>query len=357
MNSQTAPPFTCTMSPNMPELLWELGGTLVLSTYQAGKIIFMSAPDREGIVQLPRQFDKAMGVAVQGDKLAVATRSEVQVLANAPLLARQYGTSPGMYDGLYLPRATYYSGEIDLHDMGWGKEGLWAVNTRFSCLSIIDDDFSFRKKWTPPFITDHTPDDRCHLNGMAMQNGSPKYVTALGTSNIEKGWRTNIQQGGVLIDVPSKEICVEGLAMPHSPRLFNGKLYVLCSATGEVICADPDTGKYEVITKLQGFVRGMCRQGDFIFVGLSKLRKNSSTFRDLPIARTSMFCGISVIHLPTGNQVGFIKYENSVEEIYDVQFLPGLKRPAILNTLREEYRRALVTESDGWWSQPAAQAT
>lgn len=348
--TQTLPPFSCTMSPNMPELLWQLEGTVALTTYQAGKIVFISALNEKEIIQLPRQYDKAMGLAIQGDKMAIATKNEVQVLANAKSLAMHYGAQTGTYDGLYLPRATYYSGEVDLHDMSWGNDGLWAVNTRFSCLSIINDDYSFYNKWTPSFITDQTPDDRCHLNGMAMQNGRPKYVTALGATNAPKAWRENIQQGGIIIDVDSKEIVLKGLPMPHSPRIYNDKLYALCSATGEVICADPSTGKYEVVSKLKGFLRGMCRKNDILFVGLSKLRQNTSTFRDLPIARESMFCGIVAIHLPTGNQIGFIKYENSIEEIYDVQFLDGLRRPAILNTLKEEHRRGLVTDTDSFWS-------
>jgi uncharacterized protein (TIGR03032 family) len=353
--SQVYPPFSCIMSPNMPELLWELNGTIALTTYQAGKVIFISATSKEDIVQLPRQYDKAMGLAVQGNKIAIATQNEVQVLANSKSLALNYGAQPGMYDGLYLPRATYYSGEIDLHDMGWGTEGLWAVNTRFSCLSLIDDEFSFRNKWQPSFITDQTPNDRCHLNGMVIENGKPKYVTALGATNAPKAWREQIQAGGVLIDVDTKEIVLKSLPMPHSPRIYDNKLYVLCSSTGELICADPKTGQYDVVTKLQGFLRGMCKKGDILFVGLSKLRRNASTFRDLPIARESIFCGVVAIHLPSGKQIGFIRYENSVEEIYDVQFLDGLRRPAILNTLREEHRRALVTDTDSYWSAPESE--
>jgi uncharacterized protein (TIGR03032 family) len=348
--SQTNAPFSCTMSPNMAEVLWELNGTLALTTYQAGKVIFISALNKNDTIQLPRQYDKAMGMALMGDKLAIATKNEVQVLASSKALAINYGQNKGAYDAIYLPRATYYSGEIDLHDMAWGNEGLWAVNTRFSCLSLINDDFSFENKWAPRFITDQTPDDRCHLNGMTMQNGKPKYVTALGTTDAPKAWRENIQGGGVIIDVDSKEILTSGLPMPHSPRLYNGSLYCLCSATGELIKVDQKTGKYDVVCKMQGFLRGMCLHNDILFVGLSKLRQNASTFRDLPIARESIFCGVVAIHLPTGNQIGYIKYENSVEEIYDVQFLPGVRRPAILNTLTDEHRKALVTNTDAYWS-------
>ncbi|MCU0430182.1 MAG: TIGR03032 family protein [Cytophagaceae bacterium] len=338
----------------MAELLTELNGTIALTTYQAGKLILISALNKEEIVQLPRQYDKAMGLAVRGSKMAVATKDEVQVLASSNALALHYGKTPGMYDTLFLPRATYYSGEIDLHDMAWGNEGLWGVNTRFSCLCLINDEYSFENKWTPFFVSDQTPDDRCHLNGMAMLEGRPAFVTALGATNVGKAWRENILEGGVILDVDSNEIVINGLPMPHSPRIFDGKLYALSSARGEIICIDTNSGKYEVVTKVQGFLRGMCRKGDVVFVGLSKLRQNASTFRDLPIARESIFSGVVAIHLPSGKQIGYIKYENSVEEIYDVQFLDGMKRPGILNTLKEEHRRALVTNTDAYWSSAEA---
>jgi uncharacterized protein (TIGR03032 family) len=350
--TQMLPPFSCTMSPNMPELLWQLNCTLALSTYQAGKVVFLSALNENEIIQLPRDFEKAMGMAVSGERLAVATKNEVVVLANSRALAINYPGYSNKYDGLYLPRATYYSGEVDLHDMSWGNEGLWAVNTRFSCLSLIDDEFSFKAKWKPSFISDLTPDDRCHLNGMAMQNGKPKYVTALGKTDGPKAWRSEIQAGGLLIDVESNEIVIPNLPMPHSPRIYDGKVYILCSATGELVCAQTATGKYDVITKLNGFVRGMSKIGDHLFIGLSKLRQNASTFRDLPIARESIFCGVVVVHLPSGLPVGHIKYENSVEEIYDVQILPGIRRPAIMNTNMPDHRKALVTNHDAYWSVP-----
>jgi uncharacterized protein (TIGR03032 family) len=336
----------------MPELLWKLRCTLALSTYQAGKIIFLSAVSENQIMQLPRDFEKAMGMAVAGDKLAVATKNEVVVLANSRALAVNYPGSPNKYDGLYLPRATYYSGEVDLHDMGWGTDGLWAVNTRFSCLSLIDDNFSFNVEWKPAFISEMSPDDRCHLNGMAMQDGKPRYVTALGKTDSPKAWRENVQSGGVLIDVESNEVVVAGLPMPHSPRIYDGNVYLLCSATGELVTADLKTGKFEVITKLDGFVRGMAKTGDYLFIGLSRIRQNASTFRDLPVARNSVFSGVVVVNLKSGLPVAHIRYESSVEEIYDVQILPELRRPAIMNSGMPDHRRALVTNHEAYWSVP-----
>ena len=346
---QPPAPFSCSYTPNLPEFLIQLNCTIAISTYQAGKVVFIGSNGPNELIQLPRNFNKAMGMAVGGNRLAVATREEVVVLANSKGLAATYPPNPGVYDALYVPRATYYSGEVDIHDMEWGSEGLYAVNTRFSNISIIDDEFSFRPIWQPDFITDQTPNDRCHLNGLAMDQGRPKYVTALGKSDTPKGWRANVLNGGLLIDFDSKEIISDILPMPHSPRLVNGKLYVLLSATGEVATVDLNTGKYDVIDNLNGFVRGLAVYGDYLFVGLSKLRQNSSVFRDLPIAQKALSSGVSIIHIPTGTQVGNITYKASVEEIYDIKILPNTLRPGIMNTEKEDHRLALSTPSDSYW--------
>ncbi|MEM6772905.1 MAG: TIGR03032 family protein [Bacteroidota bacterium] len=300
---------------------------------------------------MPRNFNHAMGLALREDQLAIATKNEVVVLGNAKGLAPNYATQPNTYDGLYVPRATYYTGEIDLHDMDWGDKGLYAVNTRFSCISLINDRYSFEPVWHPPFITDLDPTDRCHLNGMVLQNGLPKYVTSLGTSNTEKGWRSGVQHGGILMDVDTNDIILEGLAMPHSPRIVHESVYVLLSATGELIKVNVEKGSHEVVAKLDGFVRGMDIVGDFAFIGLSKLRKNASTFRNLPVSQKALQSGVNVVHLPTGAIVADLTYQASVEELYDVKLLPNLRRPGILSLQKEEHRRALVTPTDNYWSE------
>src|SRR6185437_17063875 len=200
------PPFTCTFSPNIPELLYQLNCTLALTTYQAHKVVLLSAVNTENLVQLPRNFEKAMGMAVEGERIAIASKNEVTILANSPSTAIAFPPSPNKYDSLYLPRATYYTGALDLHDMAWGKEGLYAINTRFSCISLIDDHVSFRPIWQPYFISELVPEDRCHLNGMAMKDGKPEFVSALGKANVKEGWRENKLNGGVLMHVPSGEI-------------------------------------------------------------------------------------------------------------------------------------------------------
>ena len=321
-------PFYYTHSPTLPKLLWELGCTLVFSTYQAGKVIFIRATSPEKIEQHALDFPRPMGLAVSDQRIAVATRDEVVVLADTS--AEEYAESQhsdsesliGATAGRYVQEKTYFSGEVDTHDLAWGKDGLWAINTLLSSMALTDDDSNFESQWRPSFVSDVVPEDRCHLNSMAMVDGQPEYVTAFGKVDAFEGWRENKVSGGILMDVPSGEIVLEGLPMPHSPRVYDGKLYLLLSATGELVCAEPETGEYEVVAQLPGFVRGMARCSDYLFVGLSKLRKTSSTFAMLPISDQAVFSGIVVVSLSEGHIVEHLRYETGVEEIYDVQVLP-----------------------------------
>ncbi len=329
--------FRYTHSPTLPKLLWQLGCTLAFSTYQAGKVIFIRATSPEKIEQHALDFPRPMGLAVSDQRIAVATREEVVVLANTSVeespeshyvdsgagVVRNsaYQTGDAAAD-TYVREKTYFSGKVDTHDLAWGKDGLWAINTLLSSMALVDDDSGLESKWRPPFVSDVTPEDRCHLNSMAMVDGQPEYVTAFGEVDTFEGWRENRVSGGIVMDIPSGEIVLEGLPMPHSPRVYDGKLYLLLSGTGELVCAEPETGGYEVVAQMPGFVRGMARCGDYLFVGLSKLRKSSSTFAALPISEQAVFSGIVVVSLSEGRIVEYLKYETGVEEIYDVQVLP-----------------------------------
>lgn len=348
--STPLPPFSCTHSPNLPKLLYQLNCTIAISTYQAGKIIFISAVNDNQLVQLPRNFQKPMGMAFEGKKMAVATAFEVIVLGNVPAMAPNYPKQKDTYDALFLPRSVYYTGALDMHDLEWVNNELWGVNTLFSCLCVINEEYSFTPKWKPSFISSFSPTDNCHLNGLAIENGKPKYVTALGQTDRPEGWRENKTGGGIIIDVDTNEVVATGLAMPHSPRIYNGELYALLSATGELIKINVQTGKYEVIKKFDGFVRGMVRHHDYLFIGLSRLRESTSSFKDLPIAKQSLFCGIAVLHLPTAGIVGYLKYENSVDEIYDIKILPGYRRPGLLNHEKPEHRSALTSPVGDFWA-------
>lgn len=347
----TPAPFSCTYTPNMAELLQQLNCTIAISTYQAGKLIFISAKDDEDLHQLPRNFPRAMGVAIHGDKMAIATQSEVVVLKDSKELARHYPKKPDVYDAYYLPMATYYTGNVDMHDIHFGKNGqIYAVNTAFSCICTIDEEFSFTPYWQPKFIDRLAGEDRCHLNGLAMEGDELVYISALGSGNTPQSWRDHITEGGVIIDIGSNEIVCEGLAMPHAPRIYDGKLFVLLSAGQKLIEVDRMNGQVTEVAHIPGFVRGMARTGDYLMIATSKLRQNSSTFKHLEVAKYANEASIVALHLPTGAIVGQITYQSSVDEIYDVQILEGVTKPNICNTMTDLHTKGLITPSATYWS-------
>jgi len=345
------PPFAYSTSPEFPDLLDQLNISLVISTYQAGKLMFISS-DGDTIKLLPRNLEQPMGIALKGNKLAVACMHDTFILAHDPRLAPHYPRQPGVYDTMFMPHRHYYSGTVHMHDIGWCDNGdLIGVNTLFSCLCRINGDHSFEPVWQPPFITQLAPEDRCHLNGMAMVNGKPKYVTAFGATNEKDTWRKNKYKAGIIIDVDSGEIVAEGLPMPHTPRVFDGELYVLFSANGELARVDVNTGTYEVVKKFDGYVRGMDKIGDYLFVCMSRIRQ-THTFNDSEYAKRRDYqAGFEMIHLPTGGTISHLKFLRSCDEIYDICVLPGLKRPGMVGIMDGNYRMALTLPDAVFWSE------
>lgn len=348
---QPQPPFSCSYSPALPELMYNLRATIAVSTYQAGKLVMISPANTEHFSVLPRTFNKPMGMDLRDNRLLLATRDEVIIFENSPELATHYPNKPNHYDNLFVPRATFYTGQVDMHDVAFGEAGIWAVNTSFSCLCLVNGFYNFIPKWQPPFITDLVSEDRCHLNGLVLEDNKPRYISGLGQTNTHQGWRANITKGGFLWDLNTNQPVLENLAMPHSPILYKNELYMLLSASGELIKVDVANKSYQVLKNLQGFCRGMDIYGDYLFVGMSKLRKNSSTFSQLPFAEKADWAGVQVIYLPTLSIVGELRFETSVDEIYSVKIFPNTLKANVLNTENPVHKLSLSIPNRTFWAK------
>jgi uncharacterized protein (TIGR03032 family) len=316
-------------SRNLAPLLTNLGAALVLSTYQAGKLVVVGVDEHGALALSFHNFERAMGVAVRPDRLAVGTLAQVWFLRSAPDIAPRLA-SAGRHDACFLARSSHMTGDIQVHEMSWVGEELWIVNTLFSCLCTLDERHSFVPRWRPPFITALAAEDRCHLNGMAMEDGQPRYVTVLGETDTPRGWRPNKATGGGLIDVPSGRTVARGFAMPHSPRVHRGRLWLLDSGAGQLVTVDPATGTVTKVAEQPGYGRGLALFGSYAFVGQSQIRE-TSTFGGIPIAerRESLRCGVGVVDLTTGRHVAHLEFKAGVDEIFDVQVLPGVRLPAL----------------------------
>jgi uncharacterized protein (TIGR03032 family) len=303
------------------DLLAENRISVLITTYQAGKVII--ARENGGKVNTHfRGFSKPMGLAVAPNRFVVGVRGHVIDFRNVPSAAQKLEPK-GRHTACYLPRATYVTGDIDIHEMAIVADDIVFVNTRFSCLCRINLDYSFEPIWRPSFITAYDPRDRCHLNGLAVRDNAIRYVSALGVTDEPAGWRKNKTEGGVIIDVLEDRIVKDSLSMPHSPRWYAQKLWYLESGKGDVVAFDPDTGAEALRVNLPGFTRGIDFFGPYAFVGTSQVRE-TAVFSDLEITRSQPIrdSGVWVLDVRTGETVAFLKFTGGVQEIFAVTVLP-----------------------------------
>src|SRR5262245_58159973 len=343
--------FRYTQTDNFPALLSQLGASLLVSTYQANKLLVVRAA-QAGLSTLVRTFDRPMGLAADGRRLAIGTRDRLWLLRNAPDIAPRVEPA-GQHDGCFLPRSCHVTGDVGVHEVAWAGDELWLVNTRFSCLCTLHPDYSFVPHWRPPFITALAAEDRCHLNGLALVGGRPKYVTALGDTDTRGGWRANKPQGGILMDVPSGEIISRGLSMPHSPRWHDGRLWLLESGTGRLLLLNMETGKGQAVAELPGFARGLALLGPYAFIGLSKIREKSA-MNGVPLTerRNELKCGVGVVDLRSGRHVAFLEFASAVEEIFDLQVLPGLRFPELVGFQKDTMQHTFIVPAESSKSAP-----
>jgi uncharacterized protein (TIGR03032 family) len=343
--ASTAVEFHYAQTESFVALLHQLRASLLVSTYQANKLLVLRAA-QGGMSTLVRTFDRPMGLAVDSGRIALGTRYQIWFLRNAPDIAPRIEPA-GMHDACFLPRSCHVTGDIAVHEMAWAGNELWVVNTRFSCLCTLDPDYSFVPRWRPPFISALAAEDRCHLNGLAVVQGQPQYATALGETDTADGWRAHKAHGGCLIDIPTGAIVARGLSMPHSPRWHDGRLWLLESGTGRLVLMDTVTGGWQNVAELPGFARGLAFAGPYAFVGLSKIREKSA-MTGVPLAerRSQLKCGVAVIDTRNGGLVALLEFQTAVEEIFDVQVLAGLRFPEIIGFQKETIHHTFIIPAE-----------
>lgn len=324
-------------SSNFVSLLRDTQCSLLISTYAAGKLAVVGT-NASGLSLSFLNFDQCMGVALHPTKIAVGTRHQIWFLNNNSELAAQLQPA-GEYDGCFLPRSSFVTARIHSHELAWSGNELWVVNTLFSCLCTLNEDFNFVPRWKPPFVRVLEANDRCHMNGLAMHDGRPKYVTAMAETDAPGGWRPTKSESGCVIDVESGEAISRGLAMPHSPRMYGGKLWVLNSGRGELGTVDPGTGKYLPVEAMPGYTRGMCFCGPYAFVGLSQIRE-TAVFGGVPIAekRDELRCGVAVVDLRSGRSAAYLEFISGVNEVFAVEVIPGMRNPLIREPIPADER-------------------
>jgi len=345
-NEAEQPQFALSSSRQFPEWLAESGASLAFTTYQAGKLFFIGTRTEEFRARLSifeRNVERCMGMWASSDALWVASLFQLWRFENVLGGGERYED----YDALYAPRQSWVTGDLDVHDVEVDRAGRPVfVNTLFSCLATVGEGASFRPLWQPPFISRLAAEDRCHMNGVAMRDGRPAFVTAVARSDVADGWRDHRRDGGVVIDVDSGEIVASGLSMPHSPRWHDGQLFVVNAGSGELGRIDLDAAQFEPVCFCPGYLRGLEFLGSHALVTLSLPRENR-TFSGLALddqlasRGAEPRCGLRVVNLRSGDAVHWVTIEGVVSELYDVRVIAGIERPAAIGFKTQEVRRVI----------------
>lgn len=337
-------------SPGLAAWLAEADVALALTTYQAGRLFFIGRKPDGTLRAHERLIDHCQGLWTDGAELWTSSKMILWRFAND--LAAGSRTAQGA-DRRFAPREGRVTGAIDIHDIAVGDIGAGRgpifVNTAFNCLATISDRASFRPLWRPPFISSLVGEDRCHLNGLAMDGEHPAYVSAISRSDVADGWRERRREGGVLAHVPSGEIVASGLSMPHSPRLRDGRLWVLNSGRGELGIVDPASGAFTAVAFCPGYARGLAFAGRHAIVGLSRPRANQ-TFEGLELEErlaakdAAARCGLLIVDTVNGRTVEWLRFEHTIQELYDVAVLPGVAQAEAIGFRGEEIAKTVTPE-------------
>ncbi len=322
--------------------------SLAISSYQTGRV-YLVGSDKQGRVSFfERLFERAMGIVGNAQRIYLGSLYQLWRFEN---VLRSNEIIHGQFDKCYVPRNAQTIGDLDIHELGIRKNGkVVFINTKYSCVAELSQTHSFKAIWKPDFISKLAPEDRCHLNGLAMVDGAPKYVTAVCKSDGVDGWRDRRSEGGVVIDMDTNEIVCEGLSMPHSPRWANGKLWLLNAGTGQLGWVDFATKSFVPLTFLPGFARGLSITGNTAAVGLSKPRNQRFEGLQLDAELTKRdiepWCGVQIVSLTNGDVLQWIRFEGDISEIFDLCFLPNVRNPMVVGLRTPEIRDLITFESE-----------
>lgn len=323
------------VSSGLAGRLARLNASFAFTSYQSNLLYLVGRNGQGGINIHQSALSKPMGLHLD-EEGGLTLSGGFQIMRFQNVLNEDQRIN-NQFDSCYVPRTVHVTGRLDAHDVGVEKSGrVLFVNTRFNCIATVSDRHGFEPVWQPPFISALVDEDRCHLNGMAMEGGEARYVTAVSCSDTIDGWRDRRSDGGIVMDVKQNRIICRGLSMPHSPRVHNGELWVLNSGTGELGVVVPPVdnkseGYFEPRVFCPGFVRGLAFIGDYAFVGLSKPRykrfEGLALDQKLKDVDSDPWCGIQVIQLSTGTCVDWLRIDGQLAELYDLEIIPSVRAP------------------------------
>ena len=144
--------------------------------------------------------------------------------------------------------------------------------------------------------------------------------------------------------------------MPHSPRWHDGRLWFLKSGTGKLMVTIPALAGRKSYAVCRAICAGLCFHGPYAMIGLSKIREKH-IFGGLPLQAVpeKLLCGVAVVDVRSGRATCFFEFTSGCEELYDVRFLPGVRRPTLLNLEKSAVRQATTNPDSSFWFRPSSE--
>ncbi len=318
-------------SSGLAEWLHQESLSVFVSTYQHDCLVILSAPTESGLVWDAYPFDRPMGISVNHQELRLATRQHLWTFRNTA----SFTSGPDAATVFRLNRVEG-TGYLDAHDLVTTQDGQsYVVDTHHSCLREFDSGRTLKPVWQPDFVSDLKPEDRCHFNGVALDEGTPRYATVVSQSDDPEGWRAHRRDGGAVIDITADQLVATGLSMPHSPRVYRDRVWLLNAGTGEFGFLAPQNGAFHPLVACPGFLRGLAFHGDYAVIGVSQSRKNNK-FAGLALGdrleeqNTEAICGLLFVNIESGETAHFLEFEEPLTELFDIQLLSGTRHPTLL---------------------------
>jgi len=328
--------------------------SLAFTSYQTGQLFLVGRLPNGQVSFHQQNYVRAMGIHATPARLYVGSLFQVWRLENVLAPHERANES---FDRLYVPRNAQTTGDVDIHELSVDRAGrVIFVNTKFSCLATMSISHGFKPLWKPPFISRLAAEDRCHLNGLAMHDGAPAYVTAVSRSDMINGWRDRRHEGGVLVDVRDDRIVTDQLSMPHSPRIGADGVYLLDSGRGMLARIDPKTGARTDIAFCPGFLRGLALHNGYAIATVSLPRDGAfsglALQDELKKRDGEPWCGVCIVDLRSGDLVEWIRLNGAIKELFDVAAIPDVLCPMALGVQSPDIQSLISFDPEFGTLQP-----
>jgi uncharacterized protein (TIGR03032 family) len=321
--------------------------SIALTTGADGRLVLVGMTPEGKLSVFMRAYEGAYGLSAASNGLLMGSLYQVWRMENAVAPGRMASG----YDRLYVPRIAYTTGEVQARDVAFAADGtVLFANTLFSCVAAASAEHSFVPIWRPAFVSRLLPEDRCHLTGFALEEGLLRFVTVAAGTDAPQGWRARARDGGMVIDAATDTPVAERLALPASPRLHAGHLWLVESGSGLFGYIDLDTGRFEDVAFCPGWANGVDFIDKYVIVGVSAAREGFQA-QSLPLGanlaqyRAQARTALLVFDMESGELVHWLRLEG-FDEIADVAVLTGTIRPAALGLAGDDIRRVLSIGPD-----------